>query len=77
MVPRISYASVEGCFIEFANSSTIGTLKRRVTQTLEGLKVCHWLETAHLPLQPVKGIFLMSRQDSCLCIALNVVTIAG
>ena len=39
VVPRISYASVEGCFIEFAKSSTIGTLKRRVTQTLEGLKV--------------------------------------
>ena len=39
MVPRISYASVEKIFIEFANSSPIGNLGRRVSQTLEGFKV--------------------------------------
>ena len=47
MVPRISYASVEKIFIEFANSSPIGNLGRKVSQTLEGFKVAHDDPRAH------------------------------
>lgn len=39
VVPRISYASVESLFLEFANASPIGNLGRKVTQTLPHFKV--------------------------------------
>ncbi len=44
VVPRLSAASVEGAFLELAAASPVRTaaakLGRRVTSTLEGLKVC-------------------------------------
>ena len=59
MVPRISYASVEKIFIEFANSSPIGNLGRKVSQTLEGFKVAQ--DTPRRTCQTVPNV--LSRQS--------------
>lgn len=39
VVPRISYASVEGIFLEIVRSSPIGNLGKKVTEKLEEFKV--------------------------------------
>lgn len=52
VVPRLSYASVEGAFLDLVNSSPVrnaaASLSRKVTNTLQGLKVRTWFAAADM-----------------------------